>query len=221
MGEGVQKIWKSKISYSKSLSMQEELKVQARKSQKAFFLGFESSATITLGLRGKLQDDIQISEEECKGRGLEIVSIKRGGQATIHSPGQLVIYPILDLREWKIKPRDFLHLLENITKITFKKYDLLVEKKENSAGLFTDHGKIVFFGIHISEGVNQHGLSINVSNDLNLFKLIRSCGKIHRHHDSFRNRGIDVALKDLFFSWCETAQKNLFHNLESPGTTIL
>ena len=209
MEKEVQKIWKSRVSYSESLSLQEEFKVQACKRQKAFLLGFESSATITLGLRGKLQDDIQISSEECKSRGLEVVSIKRGGQATIHSPGQLVIYPILDLREWKIKPRDFLYLLENITKIAFKKYNLLVEKRENSAGLFTDQGKIVFFGIHISEGVNQHGLSINVSNDLDLFKIIRSCGKTNRPHDSFQNQGINVTLKDLFFNWCETAQTSL------------
>ena len=112
MNQELQEIWKSKIPYSESLSLQEELKIQARKSQKAFLLGFESSAVITLGLRGNLQEDISISMKECESRGLEVITIKRGGQATIHSPGQLVIYPILDLREWRIKPRDFLCLLE-------------------------------------------------------------------------------------------------------------
>lgn len=205
----MQIIWKSKIPYMESLSLQEKLKTQIHKSRKAFLLGFECPSTITLGLRGTIQDDLQISQKECQSRGLEIVSIKRGGQATIHSPGQLVIYPILDLREWKIKPRDFLHLLEDITIRTFKRYNLLVEKKENSAGLFTNKGKIVFFGIHISGGVNQHGLSINVCNDLEFFKLIRSCGKAERSHDSFQNQGIDIGLENLFFTWCETAQTAL------------
>ena len=201
----MQMIWKGRIPYPKSLLLQEQLKARAYKSQKAFLLGFECSPTITLGLRGKSEEDLQISKQECYNEGLKIVSIKRGGQATIHSPGQLVIYPVLDLREWKIKPRDFLRLLEDITIVVFKKYHLSVERKENSAGLFTDKGKIVFFGIHISEGVNQHGLSINVFNDLKLFNYIRSCGQTQRKHDSFQNRGIDVQLEDLFSNWSQTA----------------
>ena len=210
MTKEIQIIWKSRISYLKSLSLQEEIKEQILKSQKAVLLGFECPATITLGLRGTVQDDLLLSQKECQNRGVEIVSIKRGGQATIHSPGQLVIYPILNLRKWKIKPRDFLSLLEGVTIKVFKKYNLLIEKKEKTAGLFTNEGKIVFFGIHISEGVNQHGLSINVCNDLELFKLIRSCGKVQRSHDSFENQGIDIELEDLFFTWCKIARTYLF-----------
>ena len=76
---------------------------------------------------------------------IEVVTIKRGGQATLHSPGQLVIYPVMDLLKWKIRPRDFLSLLEKITQNTLKKYGIIAEKKENSAGLFTQVGKIAFF----------------------------------------------------------------------------
>ena len=207
MKNQVQTIWKNKISYSESLVLQEELKKQARQTKNIFLLGFECPAVITLGLRARSEEDLQADKKEYQKRGIDVVLVKRGGQATVHSLGQLVIYPILDLRQWKIRPRDFLSLLEDITIKTFQKYNVDLQKKENSAGLFTDTGKIVFFGIHISQGVNQHGLSINVSNDLKLFQLIKSCGKLERKHDSLKNRGRDIRLEDLFFSWCGSAKE--------------
>ncbi len=202
----LQAIWEGKIPYQESLSLQEQLKVDACKNKKAFLLGFECPACITLGLRGKETEDLSGSVAEYQKNNIEVVAIKRGGQATLHSPGQLVIYPVMDLLKWKIRPRDFLSLLEKITQNTLKKYGIIAEKKENSAGLFTQVGKIAFFGIHISGGVSQHGLAINVQNDLMLFNLIRSCGVSHRQHDSFQNQGLRPELKEVFSDWCEIAE---------------
>ena len=199
-------IWKGKIPYRESLSLQNQLKEKACKTQNAFFIGFECPPCITLGLRGKKKEDLSWTAAEYKKKKIEIIDIKRGGQATLHSPGQLVIYPIMDLLQWKIRPRDFLVLLEKITQDTLKQYNILAEKQENSAGLFTGKGKIAFFGIHISRGVSQHGLAINVQNDLKLFDLIRSCGVSHRPHDSFQNYGLPPALKEIFLRWCERAE---------------
>lgn len=209
----LQAVWKGKIPYSESLSLQEQLKEKAYKSNKAFLIGFECPACVTLGLRGKTAEDLSGSLEEYQKQNIEIVTIKRGGQATLHSPGQLVIYPVMDLLQWKIRPRDFLSLLEKITQNTLKKYDIIVEKKEDSAGLFTQKGKIAFFGIHISGRVSQHGLAINVQNDLTLFNLIRSCGVSHRQHDSFQNQGSEPELKEVFSIWCQIAESIFFGRL--------
>lgn len=198
-------IWKGRIPYRGSLALQKELKEQARKTRQAFFIGFECPACITLGLRGEEEKDLSGAVEEYKKKGIEVVRIKRGGQATLHSPGQLVIYPVMDLLQWKIRPRDFLSILEKITVGTLKRYGILAEKKENFAGLFTQKGKIAFFGIHISHGVSQHGLAINVQNDLRLFDLIRSCGVSHRLHDSVSSYNVQSELKEVFSLWCEIA----------------
>ncbi len=207
----VKPIWKGRIPYRESLLLQEELKARACKTRQAFFIGFECPACITLGLRGEEEKDLSGAVEEYKKKGIEIVTIKRGGQATLHSPGQLVIYPVMDLLQWKVRPRDFLSVLEKITVETLKEYGVLAEKRESSAGLFTQKGKIAFFGIHISRGVSQHGLAINVCNDLHLFDLIRSCGVSHRPHDSIHSYSVQPELKEVFSLWCEIAQ-SLFLN---------
>ena len=207
MSYQIQFLWKGFIPYRESLKWQEQLKLKAQKNKKAFFLGFHCPACITLGLRGKKSQDLNIDSKECKKKGLEVLSIKRGGQATLHSKGQLVIYPILDLLKWKLRPRDFLSLLENISQDTLKDLGIQVEKRDPSAGLFTDKGKIIFFGIHISQGVTQHGLAINLQNDLSLFKLIKSCGKLDRPHDSFQQRGINKPLTEVFKLWCKKASQ--------------
>ncbi|MDE0119900.1 MAG: lipoyl(octanoyl) transferase LipB [Bdellovibrionales bacterium] len=178
-----------------------------KKVPKAFFIGFECPSCITLGLRGKEETDLNRASEEYKKKKIEIVPIKRGGQATLHSPGQLVIYPVMSLLQWKIRPRDFLSILEKITQDILEKYGILTEKREEAAGLFTKKGKIAFFGIHISGGISQHGLAINVRNNLELFNLIRSCGVSHRPHDSFQSYNLCPDLKEVFSLWCQTAKE--------------
>ena len=200
------RLWKGQIPYRESLALQEQLKQSAHKTQKAFLVGFECPATVTLGLRGQKETDLKQTEAEYAKRGIEIVPIKRGGQATLHSPGQLVIYPIMDLLKWKIRPRDFLSLLEEITQKTCQQYGVQVEKQENSAGLFTAKGKVAFFGIHVSQGVSQHGLSLSVQNDLKLFDLISSCGIAHRPHDSLSHQGVSASLEEIFNTWCNRAE---------------
>ena len=202
-------MWKGQIPYRESLVLQEQLKQFAFKTQKAFLMGFECPACVTLGLRGDTAKDLKHTEAEYLKQGIEIVPIKRGGQATLHSQGQLVIYPIMDLLKWKTRPRDFLSLLEKITQQTCRRYGVHLEKKEDSAGLFTQKGKVAFFGIHISKGVSQHGLSLNVQNNLKLFDLINSCGMSHRPHDSLYNQGVQASLKEVFHTWCHIA-KSLF-----------
>ena len=227
-------MWKGTIPYRESLTLQKSLKKEIietstdvdgsskvslnKEIPKAFFIGFECPSCITLGLRGKEETDLNRAVEEYKKKEIDIVSINRGGQATLHSPGQLVIYPIMSLLQWKIRPRDFLSTLEKITQDVLEKYDLLAEKREDMAGLFTKKGKIAFFGIHISGGVSQHGLAINVQNDLNLFTLIRSCGVSHRPHDSFQNHDLYPDLQEIFFLWCKKA-KEIFseHYLKRVG----
>ena len=203
-------LWRGAVPYSESLAFQERVRGKASGHTVGFLIGFECrKPCITLGLRGRGDRDLIHPPEECQKQGMEVVFVKRGGQATLHSPGQLVIYPVLDLLKWKIKLRDFLDRLQQITIQTLGELGVDVFQGEKFAGLFTSRGKVAFFGVHICGGVSQHGLAINVCNDLKLFNKIKSCGEKNRPHDSLKNTGLTLSCRDLFLKWSHNARHHL------------
>lgn len=200
-----QKIWEDQIPYPDSLKKQEKLKSQCLKTNKNYALCFHCPNVITMGLRGS-EEDLLLPRSEYKKKDIPIVSINRGGQATLHSPGQMVLYPISNIKHNKFRVRDFIHFIEQVTKKTLAQLGIPTHKEEGQAGLFTSKGKIAFFGIHITEGVSQHGLALNIHNDLNLFDLIRSCGVSKRTHDKLSNY-CKATLPEVFDLWLKTAKK--------------
>ena len=198
--------WAGSIPFKQSLDSQERLKALAKKSE-FYFFGFEViEPLITLGLRSD-ESHILFNENQLQPYGLSKMKLKRGGEATLHAPGQLVIYPILSLPSLGLKVKDFIVSLEEITQSLLKDFGIETKKEGKYAGLYTKSGKICFFGIHISEGVSQHGLSINVHNDLNLFNTIKSCGEQNRLHDSLSlYPSFSLSKEELFLKWCKKAQ---------------
>ena len=200
-----QKIWEDRIPYLDSLKKQEELKKRCLETDQNFALCFHCPTVITMGLRGS-EEDLLLPKSEYEKKHIPIVSIKRGGQATLHSPGQLVLYPISNIKQNKLRAKDFVHFIEQVTKKTLAQLGVSTHKEEGQAGLFTSKGKIAFFGIHITDGVSQHGLAININNELNLFDLIRSCGVSHRTHDKLSNY-CKSTLQEVCDLWIKTAKK--------------
>lgn len=199
------KKWEGVMDFSKTLELQKQFKPLAKAGQ-GIFLGFESEEpVITLGLRSD-QTHILWPEERLKKNSIKQMKIKRGGEATLHSPGQLVIYPVICLPLIGLKVRDFIVALEEITQRVLGDFGIQTKREGKYAGLYTKKGKICFFGIHISEGVSQHGLSVNMDNDLALFDSIKSCGESGREHDSLSfYPDISISKQDLFFKWCDKA----------------
>lgn len=203
--------WMGSVDFQKSLDRQEELKPLIQKKRKAYFLGFESKTpVISQGLRAT-HKDLLWSDKELKKSSLKILKVRRGGETTLHSPGQLIIYPIVFLPAFKMRIKDFLETLELITQSFFKDFSISTQKLDQHAGLSTNQGKLAFFGIHISQGVSHHGVSISVSNDLNLFSSIKSCGQAHRNHDKMTFYNSDLKLQDLFNRWADKAEQVLSH----------
>lgn len=163
---------------------------------KMIFLGCEHPAVITLGRQATkaelVSPDLNFNEAHGgketldKGGGespaqwprIPVFQTDRGGQATLHSEGQLVIYPIVHLRalSWGIK--DFIDCLLQTTSSQLQSYGISTELAE-PAGLQTPEGKIAFMGLRVDQGVTRHGLSLNIGNDLTYFDGIRACG-VHR-----------------------------------------
>ena len=198
-------VWKGSIPYLEGDKIQKSFKEKCLNQAGGFIIGFECPSVVTLGLRGEEAEDLLYPKQFYQKQNIDIIKIKRGGQATLHSPGQLVIYPVLNIKKNKIRVRDFIVFIEQATKNALKKLGVESQKEEGQAGLFTSKGKIAFFGLHVSDGVSQHGLAVNVKNDLSLFSSIRSCGKAKRPHDRVLDHCPKITLKKMFDLWVETA----------------
>ncbi len=112
---------------------------------------------------------------------IPVIKVNRGGKITFHGPGQLVIYPLINLKKRKKNIIDYINLLEDICIKAFKKSDIkLYRKKEKNRGLWVENNnelkKIIFIGLRYSKGIIHHGLSINFNLSLDNFEKINPCG---------------------------------------------
>ena len=129
----------------------------------------------TLGRRGS-EADILASSDELERLGAEVHHIDRGGQATYHGPGQLVAYPIVDLRSWGWGPLEYVRRLEEAVAATLAEFGIPVQRASQPTGVWVRESKIAAIGVRISRGVTMHGLALNVHTDRSYFDHIVPCG---------------------------------------------
>jgi len=135
----------------------------------------EHPPTVTLGVRGT-SSHLLITEEELQRRGVVLYSVNRGGEATYHGPGQLVAYPVVNLRAWGLSARDYVNGLEETILLTLGSFGIRGFRKKGAAGVWTgEHSKIASIGVRIQRRVTSHGFSLNVSS-ADPGDLIISCG---------------------------------------------
>ena len=143
----------------------------------------EHPPVITLGARdsaNKFTKDADI----IKQAGIEIFQIRRGGGTTAHNPGQIVIYPIINLKKHncrKASPSglgvsDFVRLLENIGIEFLAELGINCQTKKGFPGLWIEDRKIASIGVQVKKWITIHGIAININNDLSIFDLIIPCG---------------------------------------------
>ncbi|HJM74452.1 MAG TPA: lipoyl(octanoyl) transferase LipB [Dehalococcoidia bacterium] len=129
----------------------------------------------TLGRRGGLQHVLR-SAEELAAQGAEIVESDRGGDVTFHGPGQLVVYPILDLRARGIAAVDYVRALEAVAIDALRDCGLRGDRIEGRPGVWCGDAKVAAVGVRVKGGVSTHGMALNVSTDLSWFDSIVACG---------------------------------------------
>ena len=174
-------------------------------------------AVVTLGRRGSVENDLTSSFKKDQ---FELFQVERGGQATLHSPGQLVVYPLLTLKKYGIGVRQYVAHLERATMETLYDFGIQTQKRCDEPGLYTDEGKIAFFGVRVQEGRTQHGMALNVTNDLNLFRAIHSCGRQKECFDSMERYGFSDSLEELFARWCQNFKAGLKLTNSEAKTTL-
>ena len=137
----------------------------------------EHEPVITLG-RGTRQTSLPFPQAALEARGLEVYEVERGGDATLHAPGQLVGYPILDLTGWRRDLHWYLRQLEATLILALERLSIAAEQNPGKTGVWTAERrrKIASIGIHVKQWATMHGFALNVSTELALFDLIVPCG---------------------------------------------
>ena len=143
---------------------------------------------------------------EEKINNIEVHKVNRGGKITYHGPGQLIIYPLINIKARNMNIIDYINVIEDICIGVFNNNQIeLIRKKERNRGLWVKSAKgsrkIIFIGLRYSRGVIHHGLSINFHNDLEKFRKINPCGLDGREISSLEELGInynkDKIIKEL------------------------
>ena len=129
----------------------------------------------TLGRRGK-DSDVLASPDKLLELGAEVHHIDRGGEATYHGPGQIVAYPIVDLRKRGGGPLKYVRKLEEVVVATLAEFGIQAESTDRSTGVWVGGAKITAIGVRISRGVTMHGFALNVNPDKSYFDHIVPCG---------------------------------------------
>ena len=184
------------MGYGPALELQQEL-IAAREQGTApdHLLLLEHPHVITLGRNGHLEN-LLASAEIMERAGISYFPTDRGGDVTYHGPGQLVAYPILDLREWHRDVGAFVRAVEQTIIDTLADYGIEAGRIPKLTGVWVDGRKIAAIGVHISRWVTSHGLALNVSTDLSYFQYIVPCG-LTKPVTSMAQLGVRVTLEEV------------------------
>ncbi len=129
----------------------------------------EHPPVFTQGLAGKAEHILAAGD-------IPVIQVDRGGQVTYHGPGQIVAYPMINLRRHGIGVKSLVHGIEQAIIDTVAQYDVHAERKDNAPGVYVDGAKIASLGLRIRKACSFHGLAFNIDMDLEPFQRINPCG---------------------------------------------
>ena len=164
--------------YAAALALQRELRAARRDGDGVdTLLLTEHRPVFTLG-NAAGREHVRVSDEFLAARGVPLVPVERGGDVTYHGPGQLVIYPILDLNGFARDVRLYVRRLEETAIRLLAHYEVAGERRAGTPGVWVGERKIASVGVHLSRWITLHGLAINLDLDLEPFGWIDPCGLV-------------------------------------------
>jgi lipoyl(octanoyl) transferase len=192
-----------RLDYSRALELQRRLVAQRKAGAIPDQLMLvEHPHTITLGRNGHAEN-LLAGEDLLRRAGIAYHPTDRGGDITYHGPGQMVGYPILDLRDWKRDVGAYVRAIEQVLIDALADFGIHAGRIPKLTGVWVEGGKIAAIGVHISRWVTSHGFALNVSTDLRYFQYIVPCG-LSRPVTSMAQLGCQA-------SWEEVAESLTAH----------
>jgi lipoyl(octanoyl) transferase len=185
-----------RIGYGEALELQQRLVAERKQGNTPdHLLLLEHPHVVTLGRNGKMAN-LLASDEILTRAGISFFPTDRGGDVTYHGPGQLVGYPILDLREWKRDVGAFVRAVEQTIIDTLADFGIAAGRIPKLTGVWVDDRKIAAIGVHLSRWVTSHGFALNVDTDLSYFQYIVPCG-LTKPVTSMAQLGVRTTLADV------------------------
>ena len=129
----------------------------------------EHEPVFTLGQAGKPEHVLAAGD-------IPVIHVDRGGQVTYHGPGQIVVYPLLDLKRRKVGVREYVHRIEQALIDTLGEWNIQAERRDGAPGVYVADAKVAALGIRVRRGCTFHGLAFNIGMDLEPFHRINPCG---------------------------------------------
>lgn len=164
------------MSYGEAFGIQSRLASERKQGAGVDRLLFvEHPHVVTIGRNGH-EENLLAPEETLRRAGIELYESDRGGDVTYHGPGQIVAWPVMDLREWKRDVGAFVRGIEQVLIDTMADFGIAARRIAKLTGVWTGDAKIAAIGVHLSRWVSTHGWALNVSTDLRYFQYIVPCG---------------------------------------------
>ena len=166
-----------RVAYEEALELQRHIardRISGALPQDVLLL-VEHPPVVTLGRASKGKHLIA-SPEFLRSKGVELFEVERGGDVTFHGPGQLVGYPIVDLKRHRLDLHWYLRKIEEALINTLADYDIVAERNPSFTGVWTKGMKIASIGVHARDWVTWHGFALNVTTDLSYFDMMVPCG---------------------------------------------
>ncbi|GAA4854940.1 lipoyl(octanoyl) transferase LipB [Luteimonas vadosa] len=149
----------------------------------------EHDPVFTLGQAGKPEHVLAPGD-------IPVLQVDRGGQVTYHGPGQLVAYPLLDIKRLKVGVREYVHRIEQAVIDSLAEWNIGAARRDGAPGVYVNDAKVAALGIRVRRGCTFHGLAFNVAMDLEPFHRINPCGfaglRVTSLHDLGGPGGIDA-----------------------------
>lgn len=176
----IQGIDLGKIKYSNAWELQKKAQeIVERDPDKGFVFFLEHDPVVTFGKNADFSH-LTVSRDSLEQQGVDVIESDRGGQVTAHMPGQLVVYPILNLGKKGLGPKDYVCKLEQAVIDTLDVYGIKATRDPVNPGVWVGVKKICAIGIRISRRVSLHGIALNVNNSFDLFQKMTPCGIVGR-----------------------------------------
>jgi lipoyl(octanoyl) transferase len=165
-----------RMGYAEAFALQQRLVEQRKHGEISDQLLFvEHPHVVTMGRNGH-GENLLAAPELLERSGIDFHHTDRGGDVTYHGPGQIVGYPIMDLREWKRDVLAYVRAIEDVVIGALREFGLEGAREAGATGVWVGGAKVAAIGVHISRWVTSHGFALNLNTDLNYFRYIVPCG---------------------------------------------